>query len=117
MLIIGRDDSKNNTIDDVISESIDELPDSVLDTLVGDIDTYCSNNDFQSLANCLHGKKVEYKRKQITIYNYAQVDFYVSIFGSQLMRILKKTQVIYEFVCDYIRGFTTTKMEFEQVLS
>ena len=61
------DDNKN--IDTIISELFDQLPDSILDTINDDIDTYVEKKDFQCLAMFLRKEKVEYKRSNIKMYH------------------------------------------------
>ena len=75
----------STSMDDVISDTLDQLPESILDEIRSDIDEYCKKDDFESLANFLHEKKVDYKRmvdckrKGIKMYNYDIIESCVDI--------------------------------------
>ena len=126
-IIIKPNSDDDNNIDNTICDAIDQLPDSLLDEMSTDINAYCTEdncNDFQSLANFLRKKKVEYKRKSIKMYNQFVIDLMMGIYGNILKSMilpLAKTWPkginTYKYVKEhFLKGWRLPKIVVEGIL-
>ena len=92
-MIIKNDYYHNETIDAIICILIDELPDSILETIQYEIESCIENNDFESLKELLRKKKIEYKRSNVKMYNGMLFSMYSQSFVNEIEEIIRSLSV------------------------